>query len=341
MDTRKLTHFVEVVDQGSISKAAERLRISQPALTKSLRVLETELDVKLLERSSTGVTVTEFGRSLYAHARAVAAEIEHAHAEIRRLSGGEKGYLRIGVLPSVSSTLLSRAVASLAMREPDLSIYVSEAPHYELMLALRRREFDFVIAMTDRFDSDEGLRQRIILRDQLRIIARAGHPLDGKDPVTCADLVGFPWIHPVVGGAHRPILGQLFKDSGIEPPQAQIECASVQFAKSVMANSDTPHHRAGTACEHAVLPVDHRRRPAAHYRHLLQRTSPAQSGGPPRHAGNRARLQRPAAGQLATRTGRTGHRGRTLLSAPIRLFEPANGVHGCDAPRRGPPQVPG
>ncbi|MCB1490596.1 MAG: LysR family transcriptional regulator [Rhodobiaceae bacterium] len=275
MDTRKLTHFVEVVDQGSISKAAERLRISQPALTKSLRVLETELDVKLLERSSTGVTVTEFGRSLYAHARAVAAEIEHAHAEIRRLSGGEKGYLRIGVLPSVSSTLLSRAVASLAMREPDLSIYVSEAPHYELMLALRRREFDFVIAMTDRFDSDEGLRQRIILRDQLRIIARAGHPLDGKDPVTCADLVGFPWIHPVVGGAHRPILGQLFKDSGIEPPQAQIECASVQFAKSVMANSDTlglmplhtiePELRANTLCCLSIIADDLQRTIGIYY----------------------------------------------------------------------------
>jgi DNA-binding transcriptional LysR family regulator len=275
MDSRKLTHFIEVVDQGSISKAAEKLLISQPALTKSLRVLEAELDVQLLVRSSSGVVMTEYGRSLYAHARAVVAEIESAHSEIRRLNGGEKGYLRIGVLPSISSVLFARAIANLTTQDPDLSIHVSESPHYELIPALRRREYDFVIAMADRFEPEPALRHRIILRDQLWIVARAGHPLDGVDTVTCADLVKFPWVHPVVGTAHRPILAQLFKGSGIKPPQAHIECASVQFGKTVMANSDAlglmpahtiePELRARTLCCLPVISDDLRRTIGIYY----------------------------------------------------------------------------
>jgi DNA-binding transcriptional LysR family regulator len=286
VDTRKLLHFTETVDQGSITKAARALRVSQPALTKSLRLLENELNVKLLVRTSAGVTMTEFGRSLYAHARAVAAEIEHARAEIRQLSGIGKAFLKIGVLPSVSSTLFARAIAKFAATMPDLSIHVHEGVHYELMSAIRRREYDFVIAMADRFepDPDPALRYRIILRDQLRIVARVGHPLDGQETVTCADLIKFPWVHPVVGTAHRPILSQLFKESGIQPPHAQMECASVQFAKTVMTASDAlglmpahtmePEMRAGTLC---CLPIvsEHLQRSVGIYYSIHRPPTPA------------------------------------------------------------------
>lgn len=286
MDTRKLLHFTETVDQGSISKAAQSLRISQPALTKSLRLLEKELEVELLVRSSSGVTVTEFGRSLYAHARAVEAEMEHARTEIRQLSGNGKARVKIGVLPSISGNLFARAIAQVIKILPDLEIRVYEDVHHELMAAIRRREYDFVIAMADRFEPDPGptLRYRIVLRDQLRIIARAGHPLDGLDTVTCADLIKFPWVHPVIGAAHRPILGLLFMESGIEPPRAQVECASVQFAKTVMATSDAlglmpahtiePDIKAGTLC---CLPIisEHLQRTVGLYYSVHRPLTPA------------------------------------------------------------------
>lgn len=274
MDARKLQHLVEVIDQGSINKAASKLGLSQPAVTKSLRALERELGVTLVERSSTGVTVTEFGRSLYAHARAVAAELDHAQAEIRRLAGGEQGYLRIGTLPSVSGGLVARAMSNLARHRPDLYIRVVEKQNYELLPALRRREFDFVVCLADGTEPEPGIRHRILLHDQLRIVARAGHPLAGRPTVTCADLVEYPWVHPVVGTSHRPILRQMFQGSGIEPPQARIECGAVQFAKTVMANSDAlgllpahvidPELKAGTLI---CLPIisDHLRRTVGIY----------------------------------------------------------------------------
>lgn len=257
MNVHDLRQFVEIIDQGSISKAAERLNVSQPALTKRVRNLETALDARLLVRSNTGVIATESGRSLYAHARAVIAEVEHAEAEIRRINGGERGNLRIGVLPSVSSELFAQAIARLTAKDPGLHIHITESPNYELMPALRRREYDFIVAIADRFEPDPAVRHRIILRDKLRIIARADHPLAELNTVTCADLVKYPWAHPVVGTTHRPILAQLFKGSGIEPPQAHIECASVQFMTTLIANSDAlglmPAHTIRTELRTNVL----------------------------------------------------------------------------------------
>jgi DNA-binding transcriptional LysR family regulator len=276
LDTRRLHYFIEVVDYGSINKAAGRLGITQPALTKSLRELERELKVTLLERSAAGVTPTVFGRSLYAHARAIAAEIEHAQVELRRLGGGEGGYVRVGALPSVSGGLVARAVAGLMQRHPELFVRVVEKQNYELLPALRRREFDFVVALLDDVEPEPGVRHRVVLRDWLRIVAREGHPLQGEREVTCEQLVRYPWVHPVVGTTHRPILKLLFRDSGIDPPQPRMECGSVQFAKTIIGRSDAlgllPEHaiqpelHAGAMFSLPVVSEDLRRTVAIHYR---------------------------------------------------------------------------
>ena len=89
MDLRKLQYFIELVEQGSLGKAAEKLHVSQPALTKSLRLLEDELGVRLLDRLPGGVKPTVYGDSLFAHAKAMLAEADHARIEIQKLRGEE------------------------------------------------------------------------------------------------------------------------------------------------------------------------------------------------------------------------------------------------------------
>ena len=238
MELRTLRYFAEVVEQGSLGKAALRLGISQPALTKSLHVLELELDVKLLLRSSTGVTATAFGKSIYAHAKAVGAEVEHARAEIGRLRGQDQGFVLVGALPSIAGGILARAAALAGTRPPALAVRIVEKHNFELLPALRRGEFDFVVGLADHESVELGLRRRIILRDQLSIIARAGHPLERAAEVTARELSAYPWVFPMVGSSHRPILEQLFRAAGVEPPLAKIECTSVQLAKTVIQQSD-------------------------------------------------------------------------------------------------------
>lgn len=243
MDLRQLRYFAEVVEQGSLGKAAVRLGLSQPALTKSLRLLEQELDVKLLERGSTGVSITAFGKTVYSHARAVSAELEHTRMEIDRLRGLDQAFVQIGALPSVAGSLLASAVAAASNRSSRIAVRVVEKNHFELLPALRRGEFDFVIGLAEQGggrigEPEPGMRRRIILRDQLSIIVRAGHTLSTRTQVAAKDLVDYPWVFPMIDAIHRPILEQFFRAAAVPPPLARIESTSVQFTKSVILQTD-------------------------------------------------------------------------------------------------------
>ncbi len=237
VELRRLRYLVEAIEQGSIGKAAARLGISQPALTKSLRLLEQELDVPLLERTSTGVAATAYGRALYAHAKAIDAEVGHAQAEIGQLRGKHQGSVHVGSLPSMAGGLLAQAVAAVGRQHPQFAARIVEKMNFELLPGLRRGEFDFVVGLAE--DPVElGVRSRVILHDELSVIARAGHPLGAREVVREVDLAGFPWLFPMVGASYRHVLEHFFRSAGVEPPASRIETTSVQIIKSVTLQSD-------------------------------------------------------------------------------------------------------
>jgi DNA-binding transcriptional LysR family regulator len=238
MDLRKLQYLIEVIEKGSLGSAAKALGVSQPALTKSLRLLESELSVRLLNRSTTGVTPTEFGRSLYARARAIMADINHAHAEINQLKGETPSYVRLACLPSVGA-LVARAVVRVTNRDNDLTIRVVEKQNYELLPALRQGEFDFIVAYGNLSTLDSGFKERQIMRDSLSFVVRHGHPLARRRTVELIDVVDYSWIFPIVGATHFPLIKQLFSAAGLKAPLPRIECGSMQFAKSVILQSDS------------------------------------------------------------------------------------------------------
>src|ERR1700716_2908577 len=101
MDPRKLLYLATVIEQGSLARAAKHLAVSQPALSKSMDRLESELGIKLLKRGSTGITPTKFGDLLYSHARLIREEMNLAETRIQ----GEKGHghvVTLGTLPSLA-----------------------------------------------------------------------------------------------------------------------------------------------------------------------------------------------------------------------------------------------
>jgi len=237
MDLRRLRYLVEAIEHGSIGKAAAGLGMSQPALTKSLRLLEQELDVPLLERTSTGVAPTAYGRSLYEHAKAVDAVMADAQAEIGQLRGKHEGSVHIGALPSIAGGILAQAVAAVAGQHPNFSARIVEKMNFELLPGLRRAEFDFVVGLAGGAE-ELGVRSRVILRDELTVIARAGHHLVGRAAISEAELAAQPWLFPMVGSSNRHVLEDFFAAAGVKPPAATIETTSVQMIKSVVLRSD-------------------------------------------------------------------------------------------------------
>ncbi len=238
MDLQKLRYSTEVVERSSLGKAAEALGVSQPAITKSLRLLEAELDVKLLHRTSTGVRPTEYGQSLYTHARIVLAEVRHARDAIDELKGREIRYVRIGSLPSLSE-LVARACALTIANTPTLQLRVLEMQNYQLLPALRRGDVDFAVGLTDATEPESGIRSRLLGHDRLRFTVRKGHKIARAARPELKHLVGYPWVFPIVGTAHFTIsIQRMFEEAGLPAPQASIETGSMQFVKSFVRHTD-------------------------------------------------------------------------------------------------------
>src|ERR1700754_1845337 len=149
MNFRQLEQFVQIVDQGSIGKASRALHISQPALTKSLRQLEADLKVRLVNRSAYGVQLTAYGESLYEHAKRVASEIARAERDIEALRGVSKGSVSVGAIPIAAYGLLPTAITRLTAMRPGITVSVVERANAEIMPAFHQGQFDFIIGILD------------------------------------------------------------------------------------------------------------------------------------------------------------------------------------------------
>lgn len=237
MDSRRLRYFAEIVDRGSMGAAALQLHISQAALSKSIRALEAELQVRLLDRMATGISPTAFGRALYGHARAVGGVLAEAEAEIARLRDETHARVALGVIPDLGSGLVPRAVAGFCAQRPRVQVRVVEDVTPELLPRMRRGELDFVIGLATGLQDEPTLKRRFLFDDTLSVIAAADHPLAGHKRVTPEELGAWPWIFATRGGSHRARLEQFFRMAGREPPRPQIECASIQFAKAAIQAS--------------------------------------------------------------------------------------------------------
>lgn len=238
METRELTYFAKIVELGSIKKAAESIGVSQPALTKCIRLLEQKLNVKLLVRGPAGVVATPHGESLYARAKAVVAEIARARAELDELSGNVGAHITVGTLPSQASDLLPQAAVNFTRARPGSRLFVVEKSFEELLTGLQRGEFDFIVSSAGRFKDDPSLVHKPLFRDKPKIIARRDHPLTKQRQVRNKDLVSCSWVLPPPGTTHRKIVEDMFEAQGVPLPQSVIECHSNSFLKSVVMQSD-------------------------------------------------------------------------------------------------------
>jgi DNA-binding transcriptional LysR family regulator len=141
----RLRALCAVVEEGSVNRAAVRLRITQPALSRQMKSLEDEVGGKLLERGASGVTPTDLGHALMKGMRPGLAAYDAALAEVRRRAGGARSELRVGYLISAAQSVLTPALASLRKSHPDLKLKLHDMSPKEQMDALRAGDIDVAI----------------------------------------------------------------------------------------------------------------------------------------------------------------------------------------------------
>ncbi|WP_063844302.1 LysR family transcriptional regulator [Rhizobium ecuadorense] len=237
IDPRKLLYLASIIESGSFKSAAKAMDVSQPALSTSMSRLEAELGMQILFRSPSGVAPTAIGEVLYFHARLIRDAIELAERALLNVQGEHPLSIRIGSLPSLASTVMPMALSRWREAHADRDLQVVEAPQIDLLIGLLRGEFDFVFGFTECYDLEDGLRQRVLFRDKLLVIARAEHPLASAKELNWETLVRYPWVAPTARRAHS-ILAAALKIAKLPPPERMTVCGSVTLLKSLVIDSD-------------------------------------------------------------------------------------------------------
>jgi LysR family transcriptional regulator, benzoate and cis,cis-muconate-responsive activator of ben and cat genes len=175
MDIRQLKYFIAVAEERHMGRAAERLHLSQPPLTRQIQSLERELAVQLFIRTARGVELTEAGEALLQDARAIRLLCEQAGVRAQRAGKGEVGTLDVGVFGSSVLNVIPRLLSRFSEAHPDVNIVLHNA-HKRLQIeALRQRR---ILIAFDRFMPDQpDLTMETVAEELLLVALHVRHPL--------------------------------------------------------------------------------------------------------------------------------------------------------------------
>ncbi len=237
MDIQQLKYFVNAVELRSVSDAAKAMSVTQPAVTKGLRKLEQELDAPLLERGPGGVRPTRFGRSYYAHARAVLKQLERGEAEILELRGDAPAELTIGTTPSFLDALLPRIIDDFGRAWPNVRLKIVKGLSPALTAQIRDGELDAAFMLLGRRDAPGGLVYEALGDVEIVFVARVGHPLARRAEVSTNQLAAARWLlldSPDVHG----FFDTLFRQAEVAAPEPAVLTNSMRLIRSAVAQTD-------------------------------------------------------------------------------------------------------
>lgn len=222
METRDLEYLLVVERCGSIGKAAEALGMSQPALTKAIQRMETQVGVMLFERTANGMKPTVAGELFVTRARRIALEFDDAMQEMRAIHTGEKGLVRFGYSPTVPDALVLGTCRQLIRERPAAKLRLRCRLARDLLDLLAAGELDLVVAPVPP-QPDEALEILELFSDRLSVLADAAHPLQRKRDLTLADLADQEWLLPETTLHLRHYIDDAFRVRGLSGPRLRIE----------------------------------------------------------------------------------------------------------------------
>lgn len=216
MDISALQAFLAVANTASFSQAAERLFLTQPAVSKRIAVLETELGTPLFDRIGRQVGLTEAGRALLPRARRIVDELEDSRRAIANLSGRIEGRLSFGTSHHIGLHRLPPVLRAYHQRYPQVALDIQFMDSEQACQAVLRGELELAV-VTLPTAMLPHLETHTVWRDRLAVAVAAGHPLAAKGRPTLRDLAQWPAIMPAHGTYTREIVEAAFLREGLTP----------------------------------------------------------------------------------------------------------------------------
>jgi DNA-binding transcriptional LysR family regulator len=237
---RHLNCLVAVARERTLARAARRLGLSQPAVSKTLSELELLAGRRLVDRGRTGAQLTQAGEQFLRYAVDVTQALEAAAAALQQTGTPPVPAARVGALPTVAAGLLAHAIARLYQSRPHARVEVRTAANPELLAALQSGAVDFAVGRMAEPAAMQGVSFELLYAESLAIVTRPGHPLAaragrGLSPLA---LTGYPLVIPGPGTAPRHDAEALFEAHGTGLPQGCTETQSVSAGRALTLLSD-------------------------------------------------------------------------------------------------------
>lgn len=237
---RHLQAFLEVARQRSFARAAERLAITQPGMSKTIRELEELLDTSLFERTPQGVALTQAGLTLLRHAGPALRALEEGVGAIGDTHQGTR-WLRVGALSTVESRLLPEALRrwhAEGSTHGEVGVNVVTGPSAFLLSRLRRGELDLVVGRMTEAREIQDLAFEHLYYERLLLVVRAGHPLAGVDPLPPEALTDHPWVLPPPQTTLRQQVDSFCVRHALSLPSRLLETLSLPLSRHYTLESE-------------------------------------------------------------------------------------------------------
>lgn len=208
VDLRQLRAFLAVARHGSFTRAAEEIYLTQPGLSLMVQQLENALGVRLFDRSTRRVELTEVGNEFVSEANRILDDFETMITGISDFATYKRGRVSIATLPSLATAFVSHVIARFKTIHPDIRVIIHDAFASPVIKMVEAGSVDFGLGLRLQFEKDLAFKHMIA--DHLMVLMPAGHPLEKKEEVNWEDLVEIEVIAMSRESSVRHLMDQAF-----------------------------------------------------------------------------------------------------------------------------------
>jgi DNA-binding transcriptional LysR family regulator len=215
---QQLAYFLALADVRSFTRAAERMGVAQPTLSRQLRALEEDLGAPLVNRAQGALTLTPAGEAVLPLARRMLADADSARAAVAEVVGLRRGRVRVGATPSLCIGVLADVLRVFHDRYPDLHIELSESGSQPLVSGLERGALDVAVLVVPQQGLDVSLEVTPLLRERLSVASPRSEPApSSRGTLTVTELSRRPLVMFRRGYDLREVTLRAYADAGVEP----------------------------------------------------------------------------------------------------------------------------